>query len=315
MAATPVQQIMLVCGATAAQTRAFEETEQLDTLQDYADLTSSELAAAISSLSKRTQNKCIIPTKLHKNVKALCFWARERVRQQLPLQHNLFNANTLRDAKALMQLRDDNVISAPSIKPAKFTAASWHDWHTAFITYLSNYKGCQQAELDYITREHTVLPVGHVHLSTRDSDLYRFPLTGPHFDEDNKQVYRMLADLMISTEGYTWIEAFDRSQNGREAWLNLVAHYNGGGQQEKAIARAEALIKTTHYKNEQTFPFETFASRLLGAYRDLDKHGRPKSGYEQVKDTLERIHLIPMRGSKLPSVTYGLTSGPTSMEP
>ena len=59
----------------------------------------------------------------------------------------------------------------------------------------------------------------------------------------------MLADLMIGTEGYTWIEAFDREQIGRKAWLSLVAHYNGGGQQEKAIARAESLIKTAHYKN------------------------------------------------------------------
>lgn len=294
---TPVEQVLLVCGATADQVFAFETTEQLDELQDYADLTASELAATVSSLSKRTNNegKCIIPTKLHKNVKALCFWARERARQQLDLDEDLFDEDALLETKALMKLRDDNVAAAPSIKPAKFAAATWHDWHTAFTTYLSNYKGSQLAELDYITREHTVLPVGHVHLNNRDRDLYKFPLTGAYFDEDNRTVYRMLADLMVGTDGYTWIEAYDRSQDGRAAWLNLVQHYNGGGQQEKAIARAEAIIKATHYKNESIFPFETFASRLLSAYRDLDKHGRPKSGYEQVKDTLERIHLTDAR--------------------
>lgn len=292
-AITPVEQVLLVCGATDAQVEAFETREQLDELQDYADLSSTELAATVSSLARRTnaEGKCIIPTKLHKNIKALCFWARERVRQQLALDADEFDDDVLLETKALMKLRDENAAAAPSIKPAKFTAAAWHDWHTAFITYLSNYKGTQLAELDYITREHTVLPANHVHLSTRDSDLYKFPLTGPYFEEDNRTVYRMLEDLMNGTEGYTWIEMYNRSQNGRAAWLSLTNHYNGGGQQEKAIARAEAIIKSTHYKNEQVFPFETFASRLLSAYRDLKKHGRPKSDYEQVKDTLERIHI------------------------
>jgi hypothetical protein len=164
---TPVEQVLLICGATADQVYAFETTEQLDELQDYADLTASELATTVSSLSKCTNNedKCIIPTKLHKNVKALCFWARERARQQLDLDEDLFNEDALLETKALMKLWDDNVAAAPSIKPAKFTAATWHDWHTAFITYFLNYKGSQLAELDYITREHTVLPIGHVHLN------------------------------------------------------------------------------------------------------------------------------------------------------
>jgi hypothetical protein len=67
------------------------------------------------------------------------------------LDEDLFDEGTLAETKALMKLRDDNVAAAPSIKPAKFTAAKWHDWHTSFITYLSNYKGSQLAELDYIT--------------------------------------------------------------------------------------------------------------------------------------------------------------------
>jgi hypothetical protein len=295
--ATPVEQVLTVCGATAAQIVAFETREQLNQLRDYADMTAAELASTVSSLAKRTtaEGKCIIPTKLHKNIKALCFWARERVRQQLALDEDLFDDDALVATKDQMKLRDDNVSAAPSIKPAQFVAAKWHDWHKAFVTYLSNYKGVQLAELDYITREHTVLPAGHVHLNTRDGNLYKFPLSGEYFAEDNRTVYRMLADLMVGTDGYTWIEEYDRSQNGRAAWLKLVEHYNGGGQQEKAIARAEALIRTTHYKNETLFPFETFSSRLLGAYRDLEIHGRPKSQYEQVRDTLERIHLTEPR--------------------
>ena len=211
------------------------------------------------------------------------------------LDEDLFDVDVLAETKALMKLRDDNVTAVPSIKPVKFAAAQWHDWHKSFITYLSNYKGVQLTELDYVTQEHTVLPQGHIHLTTRDQDLYKFPLTGAHFNEDNRTVYRMLADLMVGTDGYTWIETYDRSQDGRAAWINLTDHYNGGGQQEKAIARAEAIIKTTHYKNEQVFPFDTFSARLLGAYRDLNQHGRPKSSYEQVKDMLERIHLTDAR--------------------
>ena len=215
----------------------------MNELQDYADLSATELAATVSSLARRTnaEGKCIIPTKLHKNIKALCFWARERVRQQLALDANGFHNDVMLETKALMKLRDENAAAAPSIKPAKFTAAAWHDWHTAFISFLSNYKGTQLAELDYITREHTVLPANHVHLSTRDSDLYKFPLTGPYFEEDNRTVYRMLEDLMNGTEGYTGSRCITAPKRVERPGLALPTTTTVEGNRKKLLHAQKPL--------------------------------------------------------------------------
>ena len=70
---------------------------------------------------------------------------------------------------------------------------------------------------------------------------------------------------MAGTDGWIYISEYDTAQNGQVAWLSFVGHYDGGAQNKKQVAKAEATIETVHYKNEAIFKFDAMATKLVEA--------------------------------------------------
>ena len=94
-------------------------------------------------------------------------------------------------------------METPQIKPDKFEPKNWKIWAKQFDLYLSNHKGAQFCPLNYVI--YPDIPVSHTHTTTREADLYRSSLTGPHYREDNMHVFCMFSDLLSGTEGESWI--------------------------------------------------------------------------------------------------------------
>ena len=115
-----------------------------------------------------------------------------------------------------------------------------------------------------------VVPLDHIHANNRETALYQYPLTGPYFREDTMQEFRMLSDLLFGTEGESWTSDYSRAQHGRNSWLYLRIYYEGGGNEHKKIIEAESVIKILHYKNESVFYFESFSTKMVETFRDLN---------------------------------------------
>ena len=128
-------------------------------------------------------------------------------------------------------------------------------------------------------------------MNQRERALYQFPLNGRHFIDDNNTVYRLLCDLLIRTPSYVWVEQYDRSQNGRDAWMALVEHYEGGGQRKKRKSSALATLRFLHYKNESVFSFEDFSRKVVRAYRDLEGTEEAYTPYNKVQTLLTKIEI------------------------
>ena len=269
--AREVDQVLIVCQANEQERAVLIRRERLSSLSDYAELTKRDIMELAAKLERRTvaDGRIILPAKVLKNIQALCFWAREKVRKGEELDPAVFTAAELATTKEAMRIRDEGQNEAPSIKPDKFDPDKWTSWSKQFITYLSHVTGQQFSPLDYVLRqEPPVQPRNE--MTERDRALYAYPLRGRHFNLDNMTTYRLLSDLVNGTSGYTWISNYDRAQDGRAAWLALVEHYEGGGQREKRMSAAVATIKALHYKNESVFSFEDFSRKLVQAYRDLE---------------------------------------------
>ena len=255
-----VNQVLTVCQANMQEQQVFVVREQLDTLQDYAELTAKEAAELAAKFERCTavDGRIIIPAKVVKNIQVFCFWAREHVHSGQQLIAADFTPQALLEAKESMQLREENKQEAPAIKPDKFDLANWTEWSKHFVTYLLHTKGVQFVPLDYVVREDP--PPGPLaDMTPHDQALYNYSLAGCHFQEDNMMVYCLLSDLISGTTGFVWVQPFDRAQNGRAAWLALLEHYEGGGQKEKCMVAALATIKSLHYQNESVILFEDFS--------------------------------------------------------
>ena len=139
-----------------------------------------------------------------KNIQALFFWACERTRAGHQLDANEFTPVTLTETKETMHHRDESQPEPPSIKPDKLDHNNWTEWKEHTLTYFSHTLGVQFAPLVYVVRPDP-RPVTAATLNERECKLYDFPLTGRQFNDDNKALFRVLADLMSGTTGCSWI--------------------------------------------------------------------------------------------------------------
>ena len=115
-------------------------------------------------------------------------------------------------------------------------------------------------------------------------------LRGTRYQSDNKTVYRKLKLALLDTEGWVWIQQFDATENGRSAWLSLLAHYDGPGEREKRIATAKGTLKTLYYRNERgNVNFEKYSSRMFDAFTILEENGIVYQPFEKVDKLLEGI--------------------------
>lgn len=215
---------LIVCQANQQERNVLMVTERLNSLHDYAELTNRDITELASKLERRrtvADGRITLPAKVLKNIQALCFWAREKIRKGEDPNEGEFTQEELSATKEAMRIREEGQGEAPSIKPDKFDPDNWTSWSKQFATYLSHVTGQQFAPLDYVLREEPPpIPLGE--MTERDRALYSYPLQGRHFNLDNMTAYRLLSDLVNGTTSYTWIFNYDRAQDGRAAWLALV---------------------------------------------------------------------------------------------
>lgn len=173
--------------------------------------------------------------------------------------------------------------------PDKFDPYKWVDWHLKMMNYFKNKKGCNKIPLYYVVRETLGVEEIQALSSPQDRKCYEAPHTGPHFISDNRSVWLILKDKLISTPAWEWIRSFEKSQNGKEAVSALRTHYNGRDQKLMRIAMANQKIKAASYTEERQYPFEKFATDLKGAFETLRECGEPMTEGAMVRTMTEKI--------------------------
>ncbi|KAI2511242.1 hypothetical protein MHU86_3208 [Fragilaria crotonensis] len=115
---------------------------------------------------------------------------------------------------------------------------------------------------------------------------FQMPLEGENFKRDNKLVFQILKSACIKSDAWTWIQSYDRTANGRRAWLALVAHYDGTGELNKRVEKAKEEISRLHYKDEKVFPFEKFVTKLKENFHVLSKDKSEELTEKQMVDKM-----------------------------
>ena len=208
-----------------------------------------------------------IDTAATSNVKALIWSVQDNTAQGVITDPNDWSAVMLDDARQRMLLqkqeRDnkDDVIDAPKrLDPSK-----WVDAYLAFLNFLRTQKSADgKRTLDFVVRRR--MPPGWTPTSRADCLKYNAPMTGPFYLEDNQKVFRITKQWTLLTPAFSWIRPFDLAEDGRGAVAAMRDHYDGPGETAKKLAKAEAEMKTIHYRNEQSMTFETYVHKLNDIY-------------------------------------------------
>jgi len=143
--------------------------------------------------------------------------------------------------------------------------------------------------LSYVTRNETKRPEDLNALTKQERMFWEASHRSVKFrTQDSPKVYAVLKELMLGTEGDTWMENYPRQ--GARSYQALRRHYDGEDQKTLRIARAEADLETIHHKSEHgNFPFSVYSTRIKDLFQILEDNGIKREQSEKVKALLKKI--------------------------
>ena len=106
------------------------------------------------------------------------------------------------------------------------------------------------------------------------------------WDRDSRKVLDILKEMTLGTDAETWIKGL---KCGRKAMRELQYHYDGTSEGERRKQAARADLKKTFYKNETTFTFEKYVTKLKGIFNVLERYGVPLYKELMVNHLLDQI--------------------------
>jgi len=226
-----------------------------------------------------------------RKVQALVRWCMERKAKGENLDSRQFTeAAMLRMLERIRIEEDEKDTGLEAVEnKVEFKPTKWKQWKLGFQTALGQLKGVNKETLTYVIRPRGP-PLNMMQQPEEIQRMYMIGHRGPAYHSDNKVVWNRLKMELLETEGWAWIQKYDRLQDGRTAWLKLCDHYDGPGEVEKRIAEANKTLASTTYKSEKYgIKFETYTTKIMDAITTLQENGVVKQGFEQVAYLLNGI--------------------------
>jgi hypothetical protein len=261
-------------------------------LMDFRGYTSKDIDNWMTSSSRIPLNRGGInfPTVRARRVKALAYWVNRRILRGVEVIPQDFDEEALISAQTDYPIADMELDATDDAQsPETFSYPKWIDWQDSVITFLKCKKNVSKTiPLYYVIRKEPN-PIAAGDMTELDEIIYHTPHTGAAYIRDNKQVHTYLTELTNGTEADQWIKEYRRTHDGRAAWIALCNHYDGPAEGDKRVTVARSDITLVHYRNESSFSFEKYSTRLRKAFTTLRDYGQPKCEKEKVEILLDQI--------------------------
>ena len=286
----PMRYVLHMCGLRdiPSQTRLIDH-EGLENIEELANYTDAELDTMADRNSKRSP----APTRVQmglartKKLKAVKFWITKKLRENAPCDLTELTEGLIGELIREMSLMKSGKESDSKLYyPDAFTASDYKNWIKKVANYLDSRKGKSGVPLSYVIRPADADPMNAPDEYTRA--LWAASFDTPQYKDDNREVYHLFKDLLTKTDGATWFEKV-ADGDGRAAHLLLREHYVGEAHDMRRAAAANAKLEALFWKNEASFPFEKYLTRMNEAFKELDDAGQPMYVQQKVQLLLRSI--------------------------
>ena len=142
----------------------------------------------------------------------------------------------------------------------------WKLWEEKFINYLNTQLGANGVPLSYVIRDDELPDVHKKERNFIKRCILCAPLEGEYYLADRQRVHNLIVNATSGCPSADWIKSSLKYSNGRRTWKKLVNHFAGPGTASVALAEAEKLRNTLHYRNERAMSFEKFLTNCEKMY-------------------------------------------------
>ena len=273
-------------------------SEGLDGLKHMTD---EEVRDTCASYAKRTDNPFpVILTPVQKQrIKSLVLWVKdqERVGQALAFPGTTTQEQfrtALAESLERERRRKDQKKEGESYLDSSFitklkSALQWEKWAEELNTNLCQIIGVRGVPLTYVIREEDV-PTFDASQPYDEAVINAMTLTGQEFQQDARTVHKIIMkNVHEDSDAYTYIKTLIRHRNGRKDIKALRERYSSDATKQAIINKAKNDLQNLIYKNERSFSFEKFSSKLQKAYDELEDNGRAVNNMDIVDGLWKQI--------------------------
>lgn len=273
-----------------------------ESLSDLARLPSKDLDSAISNLHKSLANVTPARDRVRLNatrcitLHAIRMQCLDRLNCDAPYTNadvgNMTPAHITEARNEYLEstLSDSTTKGLGEVTIPKLTGIKWMEFKTAMTESLSRIMGKNKIPLTYLIRENAV---GNFN-APYDNRMSRLISCTVHrsaaYTADNGDLYSLIVQHTEGTEGYALVQAHERRRNGRQAWLDLIAHFEGATFRERTAQEAGQAIRSAIYSGpKRNFTFGDYYNRHSKAHIKLLKAGKPMTIEQQIDAFVQGI--------------------------
>jgi hypothetical protein len=212
-----------------------------------------------------------------KHLKGFRFWADERKRTGFDADPGSFTAADVSTSTAKCQeyqeqkeaAKDEDASKPDNLKKL----VNWALWNESFQNYLRQILGAAKIPLVYLSRDERETPV------VLDPEDFSSPteylieatiLSGRHYELDNPRFYRELKSFTVNGEGWSYIKKFEKSQDGRKAYLALRTQCEGTASKITRKNKAYASISNATYSgSRRQYKFQDYINTHQTAHNEI----------------------------------------------
>jgi len=278
--------------------------EGFNTLETLATVDEKDIDAMIKNIrdTRREQGDdaegaVTFPFLAIKRLKAMRFWATEIVRTGRQLNAGLFHGAEITTAVnrySTEAIRVEIDKDEDPDKPGELSdLTKWEVFWERWCTYSSRLRGAAKCPLTYIFRDKAIPDPDDFITDYETHDDYLVAVTvlgGAWYDLDNRRIYDEFKGLVLKGPGWTFIKAFDRYKDGRNAVLTLKRQCEGTSAVQTRKASAYAKIASAKYSGQKrNFTFDQYVEIHQAAYNTLADLEEAVPETKKVKDFLAGI--------------------------
>jgi len=241
----------------------------------------SELTSMATSVVRnhpRNLPNVSMPFMAMKNLKGLRFWADEMKRTGFEANPEDFTEDDAVTFTAKCQEYNDQKDAAKDEDASKPDAlkklTGWALWNESFQNYLRQIMSAAKIPLIYLTRDEKEDPDAEIdpgHFSSSSEYLIEATiLSGRHYELDNPRFYRELKSFVVNGEGWSYIKKYERSQNGRSAYMALKTQCEGTASKITRKNKAYASISNAVYSgSRKQYKFQDYINTHQAAHNEV----------------------------------------------
>ena len=242
----------------------------------------------------------IVCTSLQKQrIKSLVLWVKDTVRVDLPLSFPdgttrdefvlALNSSMVRERRRREQKKIGESFLDTDFNTKLKSQSQWEKFMEELESTLAMIVGANGVPLSYVIRR-TEEPEYDEDLQYDEAVIHAVALDGEDFKIDARTVHQLiLRNVHEDSDAYTYIKPLLRRRNGRLDITALRQRYDNDATKQAIINMAKSSLSHLRYKNERSFSFERFSSKLQKAYDELEANGRKVDNGDIVDDLWARI--------------------------